>query len=153
MSPEAIFTILNLSVVPAWALLVFLPRADVTRTVVHSGVYPLLLGLFYISFFAYALLAGTIGEGIDFTSVAGVSIVFQAPIGVLIGWSHYLVFDLFVGAWVARDSQRRGVPHLAAVPCLLLTLVVGPVGLLCYLLVRLGLGKGGLALGEDAGPA
>lgn len=148
MSPEIIFKILNLSVVPAWALLVFLPRASLTRTIVHSGLYPLLLGAFYISVFAYALATGTMnGEG-NFTSASGVSAIFQSPIGVLIGWSHYLVFDLFVGAWIARDSLRRGVPHLAAVPCMLLTFVFGPIGLFSYLLLRLALGKGRLSLNE-----
>jgi hypothetical protein len=52
------------------------------------------------------------------------------------GWIHYLIFDLFVGAWEARDARRRGVPHLLLVPCLLATLMIGPVGLLLYVLVR-----------------
>jgi hypothetical protein len=55
---------------------------------------------------------------------------------VVAGWIHYLIFDLFVGAWEARDARRRGVPHLLLVPCLLFTLMIGPVGLLLYVVVR-----------------
>ncbi|MGD0142185.1 MAG: abscisic acid-deficient protein Aba4 family protein [Rhizomicrobium sp.] len=55
-----------------------------------------------------------------------------------------------VGAWEARDARRRGISHLALVPCLIVTLMVGPVGLLLYLALRAALGKGGFFLGETA---
>lgn len=142
MSYNTIYLLLNASVVPAWALLVFLPRAAITRQIVHSGLYPLILGTFYIICFALNMFFGFAAEGGNFNTISGVSQLFSHPNGVLIGWSHYLVFDLFVGAWIGRDSQRRGVPHLAAIPCMLLTFIFGPVGLLCYVLLRLATGKG-----------
>jgi hypothetical protein len=52
------------------------------------------------------------------------------------GWVHYLIFDLFVGAWESRDAVRREVPHWLAVPCLLGTLMFGPIGLLLYITAR-----------------
>jgi hypothetical protein len=52
------------------------------------------------------------------------------------GWIHYLLFDLFVGAWEVRDAVRRDVPHWLVVPCLILTLILGPIGLLLYVVVR-----------------
>ena len=51
-------------------------------------------------------------------------------------WIHYLAFDLFVGAWIVRDVGRRGLPHLAVAPCVLLTMMYGPTGLLVYLTLR-----------------
>ena len=35
-----------------------------------------------------------------------------------------------------RDAQRLGIPHLLVVPCLVLTFLFGPVGLLLYGIVR-----------------
>jgi hypothetical protein len=35
-----------------------------------------------------------------------------------------------------RDSRRNGVPHLLVVPCLVLTLFFGPLGLAAYLFLR-----------------
>jgi hypothetical protein len=61
---------------------------------------------------------------------------FSVPHIVVAGWIHYLIFDLFVGAWETRDAQRRGIPHLLVIPCLIVTLMIGPVGLLLYVLVR-----------------
>jgi hypothetical protein len=146
---ETIFSLINLAVLPAWILLALLPRSGVTRAVVHSGLYPLALGLFYAAALTMAFGFGY-GAGGGFSSAADVSQVFSHPHGILIGWSHYLVFDLFVGAWMARDAQRRGFPHLALVPCLFFTLMLGPVGLLLYFLLRLVLRKGGWSLFEGS---
>jgi Mn2+/Fe2+ NRAMP family transporter len=74
---------------------------------------------------------------------------FTSPVAATAGWIHYLVFDLFVGAWQVRDAQRRGITHLAVIPCLVLTLLAGPVGLLLYLALRTGMRRGGFLL-EDA---
>jgi hypothetical protein len=55
---------------------------------------------------------------------------------LLAGWVHYMAFDLFIGAWETRDARRAGVPHLMVVPCLILTFMLGPIGLLVYLALR-----------------
>jgi Domain of unknown function (DUF4281) len=148
LSYENVFTLINLTVLPAWLLLALLPKAGVTRTVVHSGLYPLLLGVFYTVTLVMAFGFGYGAEGGSFNTAAGVSQVFSHPHGILIGWSHYLVFDLFVGSWIARDAQRRGFPHIVLVPCLFFTLMLGPVGLLMYFLLRLALRKGAWSLVE-----
>ena len=131
MTWELLFTLINAVVVPAWLLLVLGPTWRTTQIVVHSGIYPLALGSIY-----------AISDGVGFTSIAGVSALFDHPNGVIIGWSHYLVFDLFVGAWIGRDAMRRGLPHLAVAPCLIATFIFGPVGLLAYMLVRFSRGQG-----------
>lgn len=154
MTYETVFSLINLSVLPAWFLLIFLPRFSVTRALVHSAVYPVALGVFYVSAMIWGIASGVVGSGEgNFTSVSGISAIFQSPMGVLIGWAHYLVFDLFVGAWIARDSQRRGLAHLATAPCLFLTFLLGPTGLLLYLLLRFAFRKGGSSLEEAATPA
>jgi len=141
MNYESVFSLLNASVLPAWLLLVFCPTAHITKSFVHSGIYALALGVFYVVAFGFAIVGGH-AEGADFTTTAGISLLFQHPNGVLVGWCHYLVFDLFVGAWIGRDSMRRNLPHWLVVPCQLLTFILGPIGLLSYMLLRLATGKG-----------
>ena len=41
--------------------------------------------------------------------------------GIVVGWTHYLAFDLFVGLWIARDADAKGFGRLIQVPFLLLT--------------------------------
>ena len=55
---------------------------------------------------------------------------------VLAGWIHYLACDLVVGTWEVRDAKRVGLPHWMIVPCLVLSFLLGPTGLVCYFLLR-----------------
>ncbi|KAJ9512113.1 hypothetical protein QJQ45_012728 [Haematococcus lacustris] len=70
------------------------------------------------------------------TSLAGVVKMFQSPTLVLAGWIHYVVGDLWVGRWIAIDARKRRMPYLLVAPLLALTLLLAPVGLGAYLLVR-----------------
>jgi len=133
MSPDLVFLVCNYAVMPAWLLLAFAPHWKATQQLVHAVWIPLLLGAVYVGAFA---LNPDSPEGAGFGTLAGVMALFTSPWAVLAGWVHYLAFDLFVGAWEVRDAQRRGVPHLIVVPCLLFTLMLGPAGLLLYILVR-----------------
>jgi hypothetical protein len=54
----------------------------------------------------------------------------------MLGWTHYLAFDLFIGSWEIEDAGKRGIPHWLMVPILLLTFMLGPIGLLTYFIVR-----------------
>lgn len=135
MSPETIFIIANNGVIPFWLLLVFAPRWKWTQILVHTFALPLLLAVLYL-YLAITSFGG--GEG-NFFSLAGVMALFEDPNAVLAGWIHYLVFDLFVGAWIARDAQRLQIGHFIVVPCLFFTLMLGPAGLLMYYLFRASL--------------
>ncbi|MGB3624269.1 MAG: ABA4-like family protein [Henriciella sp.] len=139
---DILFMLINALVVPAWLLLVLAPSWRTTGLVVHSGLYPLAYGALYTVCLIASIFFGQSAEGVGFESIGAVSALFDHPNGVIVGWSHYLVFDLFVGAWIGRDAQRRGLPHMAVAPCMLACFLFGPVGLLAYMLVRLLRGEG-----------
>lgn len=136
MEMDVVFQYVNYSVMPFWALLIFLPQAQITRKAVHSGVAPILLGLTYTGFMINSMIVGGGPEGAGMGSLEALMIGFTDPQAVVTGWVHYLAFDLFVGAWMFRDSQRLGIPHLAVVIPALLTFAAGPLGLLIYLTMR-----------------
>jgi hypothetical protein len=134
MDAELIFTLCSRLVLPAWLLLVFVPRWPWTSRLVFQAWIPLLFAIAYIYCF-YA--AQPLPEGAGFSSLAAVMIFFQSPYAAVAGWIHYLAFDLFIGAWQVRDAARREINHLWVVPCLVLTFTAGPVGLLLYFCIRL----------------
>ena len=134
MTPDLVFTVCNFGVIPAWLLLAFAPGWEGTQRIVHALWIPCLLGLVYLLIFLVS--PGPPPEGGGFGSLAGVMALFTSPYAVLVGWVHYLVFDLFVGAWEVRDARRRGIPHVWLLPCLFFTLMLGPIGLLLYLALR-----------------
>lgn len=56
-------------------------------------LYPLLLGAVYAGGMIMAAM-GHGAEGGGFTSIEDVRTLFSADVGLLIGWTHYLVFIL-----------------------------------------------------------
>jgi Domain of unknown function (DUF4281) len=153
MEIDSLFRVCNLGILPFWALLALAPRARVTAHLVHQPVVPVLLGVVY----GALIFSGSPAppEG-NMGTLAGVSVLFSVPRILTAGWIHYLVFDLFVGAWEARDAARRGISHWLVVPCLALTLMLGPLGLLAYLGLRfararvLGLDETGSSSAQSA---
>ena len=132
LSPDTVFLIANRGIIVFWVLLIVAPRWKGTDLLVNSVVVPVAIGLTYTWLIARVFM----GEGdtdASFTSLHGVMAFFTSPVAATAGWIHYLVFDLFIGAWETRDAQRRGIPHLAVIPCLIVTLLFGPIGFLLYL--------------------
>lgn len=145
MTPDTIFLICNNGVLPAWLLLVVAPNWSWTQKIVHQIWIPILLGSVYLGVFVTSPAMPSDG---GFSSLEGVMTLFTSSHFALVGWVHYLVFDLFVGAWEVRDAKRRSIPRLFVVPCLVFTLMLGPIGLLAYLCLRYGL-KRELSLDES----
>jgi hypothetical protein len=128
MMPNQIFSAANMTAVVAWALLVFFPRRRWAAQLIAGGIVPVALALCYAAIVATSWRGSSGG----FSSLAAVAQLFGQPWLLLAGWIHYLAFDLLVGCWEVRDAQARRVPHLAVVPCLLLTFLFGPAGWLLY---------------------
>ncbi|MGE0103090.1 MAG: ABA4-like family protein [Blastocatellales bacterium] len=131
MNPETLFSLANGLALIGWILLIFAPRWRWTSKLVGSGLIPLLLASVYLVLIV--LFFGRAEGG--FSSLAEVGKLFRNEWAVLTGWVHYLAFDLFIGSWELRDSQDLGISHLWIVPCLLLTFMLGPIGLLLYFAV------------------
>ena len=135
MTADRLFDIANSIALLGWIALAFAPLAR-DRLVLAARGIGVALAIIYSVQLLKAVIGGDIGgTGVDFTSLAGVTAMFARPEAVLIGWVHYLAFDLWVGAWAIEDAGKRGVPHWAMVPVLFLTLMAGPVGLLLYAVV------------------
>ncbi len=138
MSPDQLYAILNLAILPPWILLALLPHHRLTQTLVHAIWVPLILGPLYI----WALFFGPPPvDGAGFGDLESLMKMFQSPVAVIAGWVHYLVFDLFIGAWIVRDARRHSINHWVTLPFLFFTLMTGPMGLMGYLLLRWGMAR------------
>lgn len=134
MNADQLFQICNFLVLPVWLLLLVAPRWQWTVRVADTCVVPLLLAAVYAVLIVRSMLGE--GSGFDFSSLEAIRGLFDDPYALVAGWIHYLAFDLFIGSWEVRDSQRLGLPHLLVLPCLVLTFVLGPVGMLAYFVLR-----------------
>lgn len=133
MDLELIFSLVNTAALVCWiVLLLFYQKRWIYRAL-FSFVIPG-LALVYL-FFILKGMSGDDPGGFD--TLANVKLLFAREEAVLAGWIHYLVFDLFVGMWICHDSKGRGLNRWVVVPCLLLTFILGPTGLLLYLVIRM----------------
>ncbi|NRA30049.1 MAG: DUF4281 domain-containing protein [Parvularculaceae bacterium] len=135
MQAEVLFKIVNTSVLPAWLLLAVLPRWRYTQLAVFGTLIPL-LSIVYAALIFQAFTASGSFEAPDFSSMEGIQSLLMNPTGLVAGWTHYLAFDLFVGAWIARDAGRSQVPIFLIWIPLFFTLMAGPFGLILYLVIR-----------------
>ena len=132
------FELSNLAVLPFWALMILAPRSRVTARVVASPwiVLPPL------AVYAWAILPALL-EVLPIVArpeLPSVAHLLGEPRGALAGWAHFLAFDLFVGRFILLDARERELPWFVLSPILLATLLLGPLGLLSYLVARSGLG-------------
>ena len=132
LNPETLFTICNNAAAIGWIILILTPRFPIIARVFIPIFLCGSLALVYL----YLVVTDFGDAEGDFLSYSGIMKLFSNPQVVLAGWIHYLAFDLFIGCWEVRDSRRLGIHHLLIVPPLILTFLLGPVGLLCYLMIR-----------------
>ncbi len=132
MTAEQLFSIANLTALVGWAILVFLPRRFPLIFWIPQFVIPGVLSLGYATL---ALVYFAQGEG-GFGSIAEVRALFAHDEILLAGWIHYLAFDLFIGAWIAKQSDAAGIPRLIQTVFLGATFMFGPAGLALFLITR-----------------
>jgi len=134
MTLETIFSLCSGLAMVGWLGLVFLPKSPIARDLLPSVIIPVLLGITY-AYLMFSFREEAPAEG-GFGTLQEVKALFGVDALLLAGWIHYLAFDLFIGAWILRDSQDHQINHFLILLCLFFTLMAGPFGLLLYLALR-----------------
>ena len=137
IDPTMAYNVAGKLVILGWLALIVSLFIERVRPAVQLGTRLIIPALLAI---AYGLLIWTgFGEadGGGFGSIAEIRALFASDSALVAGWLHYLAFDLFVGSWIVADGLKRGVPALLILPCLPLTFLLGPLGLLLFILLRL----------------
>jgi hypothetical protein len=138
MTAEQLFAFANPTALAGWLILAWavIRKNRWLRDEIAGRWWPLgfaaLYTLLILLFFGRA-------EG-GFDTLANVQRLFTSPWAALAGWVHYLAFDLFVGAAMARRVLDAGLSRLWLVLILPLTFLFGPMGYLA--------GEAALALGR-----
>jgi len=132
---QTFFQITNTLALLAWVALVLFPGKRLISGWLCAVVVPGLLALGYAAVIAWKLATNGPPEG-DVMTLSGLRDVFQDDWVFAAAWTHYLVFDMVVGAWIARDSVKLGLPWLLRTVALVLTFLSGPVGFLIYIVGR-----------------
>lgn len=140
MRPETAFGMANGFALLGWLVLIagIVANRAWLRDRLAGLYWPLALSLLY----GITLYVGLGTSGGGFSSLAAVRQLFASDWTLLAGWVHYLAFDLFVGAWIARESERIGLSRWLLIPILPLTFLFGPLGLLLFGVLGASFAKG-----------
>jgi hypothetical protein len=132
MSADDFYWYASILIFVPWGLMIFAPRWAYTEPVAFGSAIILLAAA---AIFTFKYLAGPQMGG-SLLSLQGVENLFRSKEMLLTGWLNYLSFCLLVGTWQTHDARQLKIGHIFLVPCLLLTMLTGPAGLLLYLVVR-----------------
>ena len=133
MTWQMLFRVANLSAIACWLPLVLAPNSRLTRALTATPAVPALFGLLYAGLLVATY--ATPGDG-GMSSFEALHRAFDRDVVLMLGWVHYLCFDMLIGYWEVNDARRLGIHPLLLAPCLVLTFFFGPTGLLLYLGVR-----------------
>ena len=129
------FWLAHVPAVIGWMALLAAPVLG-GRAVPVARIAAAVLALGYLALFV-AAPEGLRALARDY-SLAGIGALFTDPRALLLGWVHYLAFDLWVASWEVEEGRRIGLTHWLVGPCVFLTIMLGPLGLLLFLAIRGG---------------
>ncbi len=138
-SIETLYMWINIGVLPFWFILIVFPQSNLSRIFVTS-IFPFfILGGVYIFILYKSYLIGYDFDG-NFTLYLGLnelSRLFEDHLYIMIFWTHFIAINLFIGGWMVKDSQKFSMNKvLMAVP-LIVTYLIGPIGLFLYWIIRI----------------
>ncbi len=136
---EMLYYWVNLGVLPFWIILIFFPQSNLSRYFVTSIVPIFLLGGTYIFILYKSYLSSYdfINNFSLYLGIQNLSELFENELYLMMFWTHFIAINLFTGGWVVKDSQKFNInKFLIAIP-LIITYLIGPIGLLFYWLIRI----------------
>jgi len=126
------FMVVNSMALPLWLALIFFPRSSMTRKMM-SVLPPLqiAMGAAYTGLLVRAALQPGLPDALF--DGEGWRTMLATPQGFIAGWTHFVVFDLFVGRWIWETALAEDRGCRVA---LTFALLAGPLGLMIFNLQR-----------------
>jgi len=133
---DVLFWFSSLYVLPFWLMMWFAPTSERTAALMRSEWV-------YLAPLAFAYALAVLPNIVDIFILLGsqmptpdiVADMFSEREVILVGWLHFLAFDLFVGRWTWQRMVATEQPIYVSAPVLILSMMVAPLGALIGLVV------------------
>ena len=136
---DMLYMWINIGVLPFWLLIIFFPQSHLCKYVATSIFPTLLLTGTYI-FILYKAYLGSFDFVNNFNLYLGLnnlSELFKDDYYLLMFWTHFVSINLFVGGWIVKDSQKFFVNKVLLAFPLIITYLIGPIGIFLYWIIRI----------------
>ena len=136
---ETLYMWINLGVLPFWFILIVFPQSHLSRIFVTS-IFPvfILSGVYMFILYKSYLIGYDFDD--NFTLYLGLtelSRLFEDHLYIMIFWTHFIAINLFIGGWIVKDSQKFSINKVLLALPLILTYLIGPLGLFLYWIIRI----------------
>jgi hypothetical protein len=136
---EMFYLWVNIGVLPFWILIIFFPQSHLCKYLATS-IFPIfLLSVAYI-FILYMAYLGSFDFANNFSLYLGLSSVselFRDDYYLLMFWTHFVAVNLFIGGWILKDAQKLYVNKILLAFPLIITYLIGPIGIFIYWIIRI----------------
>ena len=132
MDVDRIFIFASSIAFISWSLLFIYPYSTRIRQILYGGVvtcFSLLYTGLFISYFDPESFQ-------SFSTLSGLVSLFSNKEAVLLGWIHYLAFDLLAGLYISQDAEKNKLGPWIIRPMFFFTFMTGPLGFLLYTIIR-----------------
>jgi hypothetical protein len=136
---EMLYYWINLGVLPFWLILIFFPKSNLCKYFVTS-IFPFFILAGTYIFLIYKSYLGSYDFGNNFSLYLGIdslSELFKDKFYLMMFWIHFISINLFTGGWIVKDSQRFLINKILVAVPLIITYLIGPIGLFVYWLLRI----------------
>ena len=133
---EGLFWFSSLYILPFWIMMWFAPNNSKTKQLMNNEwlfLAPLLVAytIAVIPHLPEILLAFSS----EMPTPSLVVDMFAESDVILVGWLHFLAFDLMMGRWVWQRLVATNKPIYVSMPILFLSMMVAPLGCLIGMIV------------------
>jgi len=136
---EMLYLWVNIGVLPFWFLIIFFPQSQLCRYFATSILPIFLLGAAYI-FLIYKSYLNSydfLGNFNLYLGIEHLSNLFEDKSYLLLFWIHFVSINLFLGGWLVNDSQKFSINKTLMAFPLVITYLIGPLGIFIYWLLRI----------------
>ncbi len=140
---EILYFWVNLGVLPFWLILIFFPQSNLSKYFVTS-IFPFLLlsgAYVFVLYKSYINLYDFDSNFELYLSISNLSNLFSNDLFLMLFWIHFISINLFVGGWIIKDSQKFMINKILVGIPLIITYLIGPLGIFIYWLIRIFFAK------------
>ena len=136
---EMLYYWVNLGILPFWLILIFFPQSHICKYFVTS-IFPFFVLSGAYVFMLYKAYLGSYDFYNNFSlynGIENISELFSNEFFLIMFWIHFISINLFTGGWILKDSQKFSINKILLAIPLIITYLIGPLGLFIYWLIRI----------------
>ena len=136
---EMLYFWINLGVIPFWLLIIFFPQSQLCKYL-GTSILPIFLLSASYSFVLHKSYINSYDFLGNFNLYLGIEYVanlLEDKLYLLLFWIHFVSINLFIGGWILKDSQKFVINKFLITLPLIITYLIGPIGLFVYWIIRI----------------